>query len=131
MFFSAAILRADGDRVAFTNDDGAEGADGAGDDVCFSSSFTTPGVIRPNNAPTAICAPASARTSASTPAQGAGTSTVTLSVSKMTTGSSILTASPGLFQPFSDHRFRNGFAQFWRDDILVHIFCFLVRLAKE
>src|SRR5437763_7849688 len=48
----------------------------------------------PRSAPTFTVSPGLAEISASTPADGAGTSTVTLSVSSSTRGSSAFTASP-------------------------------------
>src|SRR5262249_26317081 len=54
-----------------------------------------PSLIRPRTAPTATVSPSLAAISASTPAAGAGTSIVTLSVSSSTRGSSTATGSPG------------------------------------
>ena len=54
-----------------------------------------PSLIWPSNAPTATVSPSFAAISPSTPAAGAGTSIVTLSVSSSTSGSSTATASPG------------------------------------
>src|SRR5260370_25585389 len=53
-----------------------------------------PSVISPSNAPTATVSPSLAAISPSVPADGAGTSMVTLSVSSSTNGSSTATASP-------------------------------------
>ena len=53
-----------------------------------------PSLIWPSSAPTATVSPSLAAISDSTPAAGAGTSIVTLSVSSSTTGSSAATASP-------------------------------------
>src|ERR1700742_2569067 len=53
-----------------------------------------PSLIWPSNAPTATVSPSLAAISLSTPADGAGTSMVTLSVSSSTNGSSTATASP-------------------------------------
>src|SRR6187399_746900 len=53
-----------------------------------------PSVICPSSAPTATVSPSLAAISPSTPAEGAGTSMVTLSVSSSTSGSSTATASP-------------------------------------
>jgi hypothetical protein len=53
-----------------------------------------PGAIVPSSAPTFTVVPAGALISAMVPADGAGTSTVTLSVSSSTSGSSAATASP-------------------------------------
>src|SRR5205085_6435882 len=56
-----------------------------------------PSAIVPSTAPTGTLLPSAARISPITPAAGAGTSSVTLSVSSSTTGSSRATASPGCF----------------------------------
>src|ERR1700761_9010099 len=53
-----------------------------------------PSEIMPSSAPTATVSPSLAAISPSTPADGAGTSIVTLSVSSSTKGSSTATASP-------------------------------------
>src|SRR5258708_12949948 len=53
-----------------------------------------PSLICPSNAPTATVSPSLATMSPSVPADGAGTSMVTLSVSSSTSGSSTATASP-------------------------------------
>src|SRR4051794_1096603 len=53
-----------------------------------------PSLIWPSNAPTATVSPSFAEISPSTPAEGAGTSMVTLSVSSSTKGSSTATGSP-------------------------------------
>src|SRR4051794_16214717 len=53
-----------------------------------------PSLIWPSNAPTATVSPSFATISPSVPAEGAGTSIVTLSVSSSTKGSSTATASP-------------------------------------
>jgi hypothetical protein len=53
-----------------------------------------PSVICPSSAPTATVSPSLAMISPSVPADGAGTSIVTLSVSSSTSGSSTATASP-------------------------------------
>ena len=54
-----------------------------------------PSTIEPSTAPGATVSPSLARISPSTPAAGALTSSVTLSVSSSTSGSSAFTASPG------------------------------------
>src|SRR5262249_49128658 len=54
-----------------------------------------PSSMRPSRAPTATVGPSLAAWSDRTPAAGAGTSMVTLSVSSSTTGSSTATFSPG------------------------------------
>lgn len=51
--------------------------------------------MEPRRAPTPTVSPSLAMISERTPEVGAGTSTVTLSVSSSTSGSSALTASPG------------------------------------
>ena len=58
--------------------------------VAFSS-------IRAMAAPTATVSPSATSCSVRTPATGAGTSTLTLSVSRLAIGSSAATASPGFF----------------------------------
>ncbi len=55
---------------------------------------TAPSLICPSRAPTATVWPSAAIISPSVPAEGAGTSIVTLSVSSSTNGSSTATASP-------------------------------------
>src|SRR5690348_10522504 len=76
---------------------GAAAAAAAGEAV---AGFAAPSVIWPSNAPTATVSPSFAAISPSTPAAGAGTSIVTLSVSSSTSGSSTATASP----VFLNHR---------------------------
>src|ERR1700758_3649491 len=79
----AAVWGASGGAVA-----GFAGA-GAG----FAAA-AAPSLIMPSSAPTATVSPSFAAISPSTPADGAGTSIVTLSVSSSTSGSSTATASP-------------------------------------
>src|SRR6185312_10506065 len=67
---------------------GAAGFDGA-------AAAAPPSLIEPSSAPTATVAPFWTAISPSTPAAGAGTSNVTLSVSSSTKGSSTATGSPG------------------------------------
>ena len=71
-----------------------------------------PSSIRPITAPTATSVPTSTRISDSTPAEGAGTSRLTLSVSSSTIGSSTPTGIAGLLQPLGDgglgHRLAEG-----------------------
>src|SRR5476651_1680825 len=101
MPLSAAILRTEG---------GAGIADGAAAGAAFGGSAglaagaaavglgeapTVPSLIWPRIAPTPTVAPFLAAISPSTPEAGAGTSSVTLSVSNSTSGSSTETASPG------------------------------------
>src|SRR6202012_2509770 len=73
---------------------GAAGLAAAGAAAAFAAA-PAPSVIMPSNAPTATVSPSLAAISPSTPADGAGTSIVTLSVSSSTKGSSTATASPG------------------------------------
>ena len=58
------------------------------------AALAAPSLICPSSAPTATVSPSLAAISPSTPADGAGTSMVTLSVSSSTSGSSTATASP-------------------------------------
>ena len=71
----------------------------------FGSSFFGAAValssIEPSSAPTSTSAPSLARISVRTPEAGALTSSVTLSVSSSTNGSSAATASPGAFIHFA------------------------------
>src|SRR5690606_15814662 len=60
----------------------------------------SPSEIAARSAPTATVAPCSPLISPRTPADGAGTSSVTLSVSSSTSGSSASTPSPGLLNHF-------------------------------
>src|SRR4051812_585076 len=69
----------------------AAGAAAAG----LAAGAPAPSLIWPSSAPTATVSPSLAATSDNTPAAGAGTSIVTLSVSSSTNGSSTATASPG------------------------------------
>ncbi|MBV6488472.1 MAG: hypothetical protein GHHEDOFH_02440 [Pseudorhodoplanes sp.] len=66
---------------------------GAG--VALPGAAAAPSLIWPSSAPTATVSPSWTAISARTPAAGAGTSIVTLSVSSSTSGSSTATASPG------------------------------------
>src|SRR5205823_1600098 len=63
--------------------------------TCGAAAPLLLGPIAPSNAPTATVSPFFAAISDNTPAAGAGTSIVTLSVSSSTSGSSTATASPG------------------------------------
>src|SRR5206468_770946 len=70
---------------------------GAGAAAGLAGVFATPAVpsvICPSSAPTATVVPSAAMISLSVPADGAGTSMVTLSVSSSTKGSSTATGSP-------------------------------------
>src|SRR5258708_7311808 len=108
MPLSAEILRTDGASVASA--DGAFGAAataaagaataGAGDGAAALAGAAAgwapaaPSLTWPSNAPPATVSPSLALISPSVPADGAGTSMVTLSVSSSTKGSSTATASP-------------------------------------
>src|SRR5271169_4414003 len=70
----------------------AAGLAGAAADLGVAAA--PPSLICPSNAPTATVSPSLATISPSVPAEGAGTSMVTLSVSSSTNGSSTATASP-------------------------------------
>src|SRR5690606_17915183 len=98
----AAELRS----VAGAAEDCDCGADGAAAGAGFTGFFEaaaaalSPSEIAPRSAPTATVAPCSTLISPRTPADGAGTSSVTLSVSSSTSGSSASTTSPGLLNHF-------------------------------
>src|SRR5437879_6019658 len=109
---SAAILRTDGASGASVGGGGAFGAaaagaaaaaDGGGGGAAalagaaagLAAAPAAPSLICPSKAPTATVSPSLALISPSVPADGAGTSMVTLSVSSSTSGSSTATASPG------------------------------------
>src|SRR3954468_22502529 len=107
MPLSAEILRTDGasgasDGAAFTAGAGAAaggaaagfGASLAAAGAAADFAGAAPSVIWPSRAPTATVSPSLATISPSVPADGAGTSMVTLSVSSSTNGSSTATASP-------------------------------------
>src|SRR5436853_1857498 len=108
MPLSAEILRTDGASGASAGDalgaaaagagaaeDGGGGAALlAGAAAGFAAAPPAPSLICPSNAPTATVSPSLATMSPSVPAEGAGTSIVTLSVSSSTRGSSTATASP-------------------------------------
>src|SRR5438874_4281475 len=85
--FGAAAMAAAGAAAA-----GAAAAALAG--AAAGLAPAAPSVICPSKAPTATVSPSLAAISPSTPAEGAGTSMVTLSVSSSTKGSSTATASP-------------------------------------
>src|SRR5215471_16681436 len=75
----------------------AEGAGAAAGLAGAAAGFAAPAapsLIVPSSAPTATVSPSFAEISPSTPADGAGTSIVTLSVSSSTSGSSTATGSP-------------------------------------
>ena len=72
-----------------------------------------PSPIRAITAPTATVSPSLNNCSASMPATGDGTSTATLSVSRLAIGSSSATASPGFFSHCAERRFGDRFAQRW------------------
>src|SRR5262249_1492835 len=73
---------------------GGGGGAAAGFAAAGAADAAAPSLIWPSNAPTATVSPSLAAISLSTPAEGAGTSMVTLSVSSSTKGSSTATASP-------------------------------------
>src|SRR6202012_3582708 len=73
---------------------GGGGAALAGAAGGFAAAAAAPSLICPSKAPTATVSPSFAAISPSVPADGAGTSMVTLSVSSSTNGSSTATASP-------------------------------------
>src|SRR5229473_5419112 len=73
---------------------GAGAAALAGAAAGLAAAPAAPSLICPSSAPTATVSPSLAAISPSVPADGAGTSMVTLSVSSSTSGSSTATASP-------------------------------------
>src|ERR1700722_9905421 len=79
---------------------GAGAAALAGAAAGFAAAPAAPSLICPSSAPTATVSPSLATMSPSVPADGAGTSIVTLSVSSSTNGSSTATLSPA----FLNHR---------------------------
>src|SRR4051795_7780290 len=99
---SAEILRTDGASGASAAGalGGAGGGGGAGAAEALAGAAglaaapAAPSLICPSSAPTATVSPSLATISPSVPADGAGTSMVTLSVSSSTNGSSTATASP-------------------------------------
>src|SRR5690348_2866862 len=104
MPLSADSLRTDGASGASVGGAfaaGAGAAAGGGAAAGFAAAgaaaglaAAAPSLIMPSRAPTATVSPSLAAISPSTPADGAGTSIVTLSVSSSTSGSSTATASP-------------------------------------
>src|ERR1700722_19125171 len=111
MPLSADILRTDGANGAsaggaFCTAAAAAGAAAGGGDGGAAAALAgagaaaglaaaaAPSLICPSNAPTATVSPSLAAISPRVPADGAGTSMVTLSVSSSTNGSSTATASP-------------------------------------
>src|SRR5437764_11684250 len=110
MPLSAEILRTDGAKgasaggafgAAAAGAGAAEGGGGGGGAAAlagaaggFAAAPAAPSLICPSNAPTATVSPSLATMSPSVPAEGAGTSIVTLSVSSSTRGSSTAKASP-------------------------------------
>src|SRR5258707_14805227 len=72
----------------------AEAVGLAGAAAGLAAAPAAPSLICPSNAPTATVSPSLAAISLNVPAEGAGTSMVTLSVSSSTRGSSTATASP-------------------------------------
>src|SRR5882724_1177338 len=105
MPLSAEILRTDGASGASAGGALATGAGAAvgggggaaalaGAAAGLAAAPAAPSLICPSSAPTATVSPSLAAISLSVPADGAGTSMVTLSVSSSTNGSSTATASP-------------------------------------
>src|SRR6478609_939093 len=101
---SAESLRTEGasgasDGAIFGGAAGAAAGGGAAGAAALAGAAAglapvAPSLICPSSAPTATVSPSLAVISPSTPADGAGTSMVTLSVSSSTKGSSTATASP-------------------------------------
>src|ERR1700679_3699886 len=92
---SAESLRTDGASGASEGGTLAgAAAGGAGAAAGFAAAPGAPSLICPSSAPTATVSPSLATMSPSVPADGAGTSMVTLSVSSSTSGSSTATVSP-------------------------------------
>src|SRR6476469_2719595 len=106
MPLSAEILRTEGANGASADvvfgaaaataggGDGGAAAALAGAAAGLAAAPAAPSLICPSSAPTATVSPSLAVISPSVPADGAGTSIVTLSVSSSTSGSSTATASP-------------------------------------
>src|SRR5882724_113377 len=106
MPLSAEILRTDGASGASAGGalaagTGAAAGGGGGGGAALTGAAAglaaapaAPSLICPSSAPTATVSPSLAAISLSVPAEGAGTSMVTLSVSSSTRGSSTATASP-------------------------------------
>src|SRR6476620_3838365 len=106
MPLSTDILRTDGANGASADGVFGAAAAAAATDDCAAAAFAgaaaglaaaaaAPSLICPSSAPTATVSPSLAVISPSVPADGAGTSMVTLSVSSSTSGSSTATGSPG------------------------------------
>ena len=91
---AGGTLAVGGRRGAAAGGGAAGGAALAGAAAGFAAAPAAPSVICPSSAPTATVSPSLALISPSTPADGAGTSIVTLSVSSSTRGSSTATLSP-------------------------------------
>src|SRR5450432_367277 len=87
-----ADAAADAAAAAGSGDGGAPAF--AGTAAGLAAAPAAPSLICPSKAPTATVSPSLAMISPSVPAEGAGTSIVTLSVSSSTKGSSTATASP-------------------------------------
>ena len=102
--FSTTILRTAGDKSvsAFTGSADFRGtAAGAAAFAGAAVAPAAPSSIDPSNAPTFTVVPAATEIDDSLPDAGAGTSTVTLSVSSSTMGSSAFTASPTFLNHFA------------------------------
>ena len=103
--FSVTILRTAGESGAsafagsaiFAGAGAAAGAAAAG----LAAAPAAPSSMAPSKAPTLTVVPAAAEIDVSLPEAGAGTSTVTLSVSSSTMGSSAFTASPTFLNHFA------------------------------
>src|SRR3954454_12515594 len=92
--FAGAFEAAAADAGAADGAGGAAGAGLAGAAAGLAAAPAAPSLICPSKAPTATVSPSLATISPSVPADGAGTSIVTLSVSSSTNGSSTATESP-------------------------------------
>src|SRR5262249_6879569 len=96
--FSSTSLRTAGDSgsaaAAGLADSFADAFTAASPVAGFTAGCVEPSPITPSTAPTSTVCPASTLISLSTPAAGANTSSVTLSVSSSSSGSSALTGSP-------------------------------------
>src|SRR6201998_4325272 len=90
---------------------GGGGAAWAGAAAGFGAAPAAPSLICPSKAPTATVSPSFAAISPSVPADGAGTSMVTLSVSSSTNGSPNRNSIPGLLEPAADGGLGHGFAE--------------------
>src|SRR5262249_47864972 len=102
--FSSISLRTAGDSGSAASAGfgrSLTGALGASLAAGFGADAASPSPITPSTAPTSTVLPASTRISLSVPAAGANTSSVTLSVSSSSSGSSTFIGSPTLFIHFA------------------------------